>query len=100
TPLQADLALTKSVSDATPNVGDVITFTVTLTNNGPDAATGVQVTDVLPPGLSYVSGLRSQGGYDPATGIWTVGTINAGASVTLNILARVDSFEARTNTAT
>ena len=41
TPQQADLAVTKTVSDATPNVGDQITFTVTLTNAGPDAATGV-----------------------------------------------------------
>ena len=38
----ADLALTKTVSDATPNVGDQITFTVTLVNNlGPDSATNV-----------------------------------------------------------
>ena len=42
TPQQADLAVTKTVSNPTPNVGDTITFTVTLTNNGPDAATGVQ----------------------------------------------------------
>jgi hypothetical protein len=37
----ADLSMTKTVSDATPNVGDQITFTVTLSNQGPDAATGV-----------------------------------------------------------
>ena len=43
TPQQADLAVTKTVSDPTPNVGDTITFTVTLTNNGPDAATDVTV---------------------------------------------------------
>ena len=55
TPQQADLAVTKTVSDATPNVGDPITFTVTLTNSGPDAATGVQVTDLLPAGLTFVS---------------------------------------------
>ena len=56
TPQQADLAVTKTVSDPTPNVGDSITFTVTLTNSGPDAATNVQVTDLLPAGLTFVVG--------------------------------------------
>ena len=45
TPQQSDLAVTKTVSDATPNVGETITFTVTLTNAGPDAATGVTVSE-------------------------------------------------------
>ena len=39
TPQGADLAVTKSVSNPTPNVGDQITFTVTLSNTGPDTAT-------------------------------------------------------------
>ena len=65
TPQQADLALTKTVSDPTPNVGDTITFTVTLTNTGPDAATGVQVTDLLPAGLTFVSATPSQGDLQP-----------------------------------
>jgi large repetitive protein len=66
----ADLSVTKTVSDATPNVGDQITFTVTLTNAGPDAATGVQVTDLLPAGLSFVNATPGQGTYDgkPASG--------------------------------
>ena len=55
TPQQSDLALSKSVSNAAPNVGDTITYTVTLRNNGPDAATGVQVTDLLPTGVTFVS---------------------------------------------
>ena len=64
TPQQADLAVAKTVSNPTPNVGDTITFTVTLTNAGPDAATGVEVTDLLPAGLSFVSATASQGSYD------------------------------------
>ena len=48
-------AVRKSVSNPTPNVGDTITFTVSLTNGGPDAATGVQIADLLPAGLSFVS---------------------------------------------
>ena len=60
--------MTKTVSNPTPNVGDPITFTVTLTNQGPDAATGVQVTDLLPAGLSFVSANPSQGSYNSGTG--------------------------------
>src|SRR5262249_44877676 len=61
TPQQADLALTKTVSNPTPNVGDTITYTVTLTNNGPNAATGVQVSDPLPAALSFAGATPSQG---------------------------------------
>ena len=45
TPQAADLTLTKTVDDTTPNVGDTVKFTVTLTDDGPDAATNVAVTD-------------------------------------------------------
>ncbi len=65
---RADLAVAETVSNATPNVGDQITFTVTLTDNGPGAATGVQVTDLLPAGLTFVSATPSQGTYDSAIG--------------------------------
>ncbi len=48
-PQQADLPLSKTVSNPTPNVGNTISYTVTLTDNGPDAATNAQVTDLLAP---------------------------------------------------
>jgi uncharacterized repeat protein (TIGR01451 family) len=97
---QANLGLGKGVSNATPNVGDTITFTVTLSNSGPDAATGVQVLDLLPPGLSYVSSIASQGSYDSASGLWTVGTLAVSTPQTLTLVATVVSPESLTNTAT
>jgi uncharacterized repeat protein (TIGR01451 family) len=98
-PQAADLAVAKKVDDSTPNVGDVVTFTVTLTDGGPDAATGVTVSDVLPAGLSFVSATPSQGSYTPATGVWTVGTVTTATPQTLLIQARVVSPAAETNTA-
>ncbi len=99
-PRQADLALAKSVSNASPNVGDTITFTVTLTNNGPDPATNAHVTDLLPAGLTFVSDSASQGAYDSTTGVWTVGTVTVGTPQTLQIQATVASPNAQTNAAT
>ena len=99
TPQQSDLAITKTVSNPTPNVGDTITFTVTLTNTGPNTATNVQVADVLPPGLTFVSATPSQGNYNSAAGLWTVGTVTAAVPQTLQILATVVSSTTQTNVA-
>src|SRR5262249_36820510 len=88
TPQQADLSVSKRVSNPTPNVGDVITFTITLANAGPDSATNVTVRDPLPAGLDFVSAAPSLGNYDSTTGLWTVGTLPGTASVTLTLQAR------------
>ena len=95
----ADLALTKTVNNPTPNVGDTITFTVTLTNAGPVTATSVEVSDLLPAGLSFVFANPSQGSYDPASGLWDVGSVSAGASQTLLVGATVVSPKRQKNKA-
>jgi uncharacterized repeat protein (TIGR01451 family) len=99
TPQQADLTLNKVVNDPTPTVGDTVTYTVTLGNNGPDAATNVQVTDMLPAGVSFVSATPSQGAYDSTTGLWNVGAVSFGSHETLVILARIASAGSLTNSA-
>ena len=89
---EADLLVNKGVDNATPNVGDIITFTIDVTNNGPDVANNVEITDQLPAaGLGFISSNATQGSYDSGTGIWTVGTIDVGAlnTQTLTIDARV-----------
>src|SRR5262249_19337036 len=92
TPQKADLALTKTVSNATPNVGDTVIFTVTLTNNGPDTATNVAVKEALPAGLTLESATPSQGSY--AAGVWDVGAVAVGAAPTLTLVALVVSPDA------
>jgi len=54
-PTSIDPALTKSADPAQAEVGSTVTFTITVTNNGTAAATGVVVTDTLTDNLDYVS---------------------------------------------
>ncbi len=101
TPQQvADLSLTKAVNNSTPNIGQNVTFTIKVSNAGPSVATGVQVKDLLPAGLQFVSSTPSQGSYVSGTGLWTVGTVSVGTDVaTLIIRATVLTTGAKTNTA-
>jgi uncharacterized repeat protein (TIGR01451 family) len=87
---EADLAVTKTASNPTPAFDDVVTFTFVIRNNGPDPATDVVVSDPFPPGLVFVAVVSiDQGAYDPATGLWQVGTLPVDATATLKIAARV-----------
>jgi uncharacterized repeat protein (TIGR01451 family) len=85
----ADLRLEKTVDNSTPNIGDTVTFTITVYNDGPNDASSVSVEDVLPAGLNYVSDTPSQGTYNNVTGIWTVGSLANGGSATLQITVQV-----------
>ena len=99
TPLQADLAVVKVVDDARPDLGDTVTFTITLSNLGPDTATNVVLSDLLPAALAFVDASPSKGTYDGATGTWDVGTLASGASASLTIRATVVAEGDTTNTA-
>ncbi|KKL19169.1 hypothetical protein LCGC14_2468180, partial [marine sediment metagenome] len=87
-----DLEILKSINNSTPNVGDTVTYTVTINNVGPSDATNVTAQDWLPSGVTHISNTPSTGSFDPATGIWTIGTVPAsvGNTVTLDIIASID----------
>jgi uncharacterized repeat protein (TIGR01451 family) len=96
----ADIGVTKSVSNPTPATGTNVTFTVTVTNHGPNDATSVQVTDPIPSGLTLVSATPAQGTYTAGTGLWNIGPLANGASTTMLIVATVTGTSPVTNTAT
>ena len=97
-PSSADLSLAKTVNNAAPNVGDTVTFTLTVTNAGPDAATGVAVTDRLPAGYTF-TGDSGGGSYNAGTGVWSIGGLGAGASTSHVITATVNPTGPYTNAA-
>lgn len=97
-----DLGVSKTVDDALPDINELITFTVAVTNYGPDLATNVVVLDPIPAGISFSNAWASGGTYSPTSGLWVIGPMTAGASARLVITARVDNTSAGlmiTNTA-
>ncbi len=104
-----DLILNKTVNNASPAKGGTVNFTVTVKNSdiasgtvtGTGNAIGVSATDVLPSGYTYVSSVAASGtSYNPITGLWSIGSLSAGQTVTLTISAKVNNSGPYTNTAT
>ena len=86
---QADLSLSKTISNTTPNVGDVVTFTITVNNAGPDAATGVAIEDKLPNGYTNIQNISNAGIYAADTIKWSNKTIAVNDSLTLTFQAKI-----------
>jgi uncharacterized repeat protein (TIGR01451 family) len=96
----ADLALTKTDSPDPVSIGKNLTYTVTVSNNGPDAATKVSVTDKLPSGATFVSVTPNQGACNGTNSVTCdLGTINKGASATVTLVVTPTSAGTLTNTA-
>ncbi|MBN1998862.1 DUF11 domain-containing protein, partial [candidate division KSB1 bacterium] len=85
-----DLSVGKTVNNSNPSLGSQVIFTITVSNIGSGTASSVEITDILHPGLTFVSKWTSQGTYDETAGIWNVGTIAMGNVAQLRITATVD----------
>ena len=96
----SDLSITMTVDNIHPFMGRNVEFAVTATNQGPDKATGVRVSNLLPDGYTYVSSTTSVSSYDSNTGFWDIGTLNQGESERMTIIATANTTGNYTNTAT
>ncbi|MDJ0836943.1 MAG: CARDB domain-containing protein [Acidobacteriota bacterium] len=96
---QADLRVEMTVDNMAAVPFEDIVFTITVTNDGPDDATEVEVTDLLPGGLSYTSHIASTGSYTPGNGLWAVGNLAAGVSATLELTVEVQPTGLKENVA-
>ena len=89
----ADLSITKTASPDPVTTGDDLTYTVTVTNNGPDPATSVTVTDNLPAETTFVSCSSTGGGVCGGSGnnrTVTFALLPSGASGTITFVANVN----------
>ena len=89
----ADLAVTEVASTSTPASGSNLTYTVTVTNRGPSAATNVKLNDFLPSaGITLIGYFPSQGSVINGNYLATTfGTIASGATAVLTIVIQPTS---------
>ena len=96
----ADVSITKTAPpfvDADAN----FTYTLTVSNAGPEPASNIIVTDVLPAEVTFVSATPSQGSCSGTTTvICTIGAMLSGGSATISIVVTAPRSGSFTNTAT
>jgi uncharacterized repeat protein (TIGR01451 family) len=86
---QADLSIVKHDLVDPLAAGTNLTYTIVVTNHGPQPAVNVVINDLLPPGTTLVN--ASAGCTPVGSGIvCTIGTINVGATVTITVVVAVD----------
>jgi len=105
----ADLVVSKTDSPDPVAAGMNLTYTITLTNNGPSDAQSVTLTDAVPANTTFVSEQQTIGPAfsctnPPAGGTGntscTIATLAAGASATFEIVVNVNSNTANGATIT
>lgn len=81
-----DIVLDKSTADVSVNEGDLVTFDITVESLGYDPVTNLQITDLMPDGLDFVSASVSKGSFSYPN--WNVGTMSSGELVSMTLVAR------------
>jgi len=92
---QAALQITK-VGPETVTKGQNAEYTITVKNTGKIAATGTEVTDTIPAGLTYVSSTPSAT-VSGSTAKWIIGSLAPGATNTYKITFTADTVGALVN---
>ena len=81
-----DIVLDKTTTDLVVNEEDLVTFDISVRSLGFDPVTNLQITDLLPSGLSFESATVSKGTFSYPN--WNVGSMSQGELVTMTLTAR------------
>jgi len=100
-PSSADLSVTKTASPNPGQAGVSLSYRITATNNGPANATNINIHDVLPPTVAFVSSSVTQGACSGASTIdCNLGNLAVGSSAVVTIVVTPSTAGQLTNTAT
>jgi uncharacterized repeat protein (TIGR01451 family)/gliding motility-associated-like protein len=83
-----DIGITKSSDKASAKIGDQVTFTLKVYNEGDANATNVVVHDPIPLGTSFVSSIPN-GAYNVGAGTWSVGIVPQGDTLTFSYIVKI-----------
>jgi len=99
---KVDIQITKTGTPNPVTVGKQVTWTMVVTNNGPNGATNVTVADPVPAGTTFVSVATSTGTCAGTGGVVNcqLGSLAVGASVTITLVTTAGQTGTLTNTAT
>jgi uncharacterized repeat protein (TIGR01451 family) len=94
-----DLYVTKDDLPDPVRLNGQLTYTIVVSNNGPDAATEVTLADPLPGGTTFVSVSTTQGSCTGGAIInCTLGTIAKGQTLTITLIVKANEPGVLTNT--
>ena len=88
-PAFVDLTINETVSNSTPKVGDVVVWTVTIRNNGPDNI--LLLLFVMLCLILFLKVVVNKGYYNETSDEWYIGNFNVGETVTLVLTTQVTS---------
>jgi uncharacterized repeat protein (TIGR01451 family) len=97
-----DLSVTKTDGRVSTTAGSLISYTITVTNNGPTTVNSLTLIDALPTSIQSPTFTPNTGAYNSSTGIWTGLNLALGQSITLIVSGTVSTSTVGTltNTAT
>jgi uncharacterized repeat protein (TIGR01451 family) len=89
---EADLSVEKSDLPDPALAGGPLQYSITVTNNGPDTATSVTLIDILPPEVTFITAVATQGMCTESGGTVTceLGDIPPGGTVLVEITVQID----------
>jgi uncharacterized repeat protein (TIGR01451 family) len=89
--MSTDLQVTTNDGATSAVPGSDNTYTITVTNNGPDAVGSINLIDAIPGTLSNVTfGPPSQGSYDSGSGLWSGLSLASAQSVSITLSGMID----------